>query len=186
MTTEITDLLERWGAGDREAWERLVPLVYAELHRVARGRLMGERMEHTLQTTALVNEAYMRLAGQDQVQWASRTHFLAVASSIMRRILVDHARKRFAAKRGGPNLVLEVDADVASEPRSADLVDLDDALERLTELDARQAQMVELRYFGGLTIEEVAEVLDCSPATVKREWRSARAWLKRELEPETR
>lgn len=187
MSEEVTELLRSWRAGNEAALPALAESVQAELHRLAQRYMRRERHDHTLQPTALVNEAFVRLIGQDSVDWQGRTHFFAVAARIMRNILVDHARHVQAQKRGGElQTICLDDVDAAGRAREVDLVLLDDALDRLGQMDERQSRLVELRYFGGLTIEEVAEVLDCSPATVKREWRSARAWLKRELEPETR
>lgn len=178
----VTELLLDWGAGDGEARERLMQLVYEELHRIAGGKLRGERVGHTLQATALVNEAYMRLVDQTRVQWRNRAHFFGIASQLMRRILVDHARRRYAGKRGGgaPRLSLG-DVSVPSAGGDVDLIELDDALARLAKLDPRLAKLVELRFFGGLTVEEVAEVQGMSTATVKRDWAAARAWLYRAL-----
>jgi len=176
--TQVTELLHRWSSGDAAARESLVPLVYDELRRLARYYLASQRSDHTLQSTAIVHEAYLRLAGRDDVHWQNRSHFFAVAAQLMRRILVDHARKRNAAKRGGPNLTLLVEevADPSSK-QEMDLVALDDALKALATLDERQSRIVELRFFGGLSIEDTARVLEVSPATVKREWSTARAWL---------
>lgn len=175
---EVTELLRRWSGGDLSARESLVPMVYDELRRLARYYLASQRSDHTLQSTAIVHEAYLRLAGRDSVHWENRSHFFAVAAQLMRRILVDHARKRNAAKRGGTHLTLVVDeAAEPSSQRELDLVALDDALKALAELDERQSRIVELRFFGGLSIEDTSRVLDISPATVKREWSTARAWL---------
>jgi RNA polymerase sigma factor (TIGR02999 family) len=174
----ITGLLQQWSEGDSAAIERLVPLVYGELRLLARGCLAGERSDHTLQSTALVHEAYLRLIKGSTVHWQNRAHFFAVAAQVMRRILVDHARKRGAAKRGADPIKLKLDGSLDSvNGRELDLVSLDDALNELAELDARQSRIVELRFFGGLSIENVAQVLAISPATVKREWNTARAWL---------
>ena len=182
---DVTPLLLAWGAGDQSAGERLLPAVYAELRRQAARAMRRESSEHTLQATALVHEAYLRLVDQRRVVWRSRAHFFGVAAQVMRRILVDHARERRAAKRGGglPPLALG-DADAAAAPaaeQGVDVLALHEALERLAALDPDQARLVELRYFGGLSIEETAEALGVSPATVKREWAIARAWLRREL-----
>lgn len=181
-TENVTRLLSAWQAGDEEALERLLPLVYDDLRRIADRRLAGERAGHTLQATALVHEAYLRLVDHDRIQWQGRAHFLALAATTMRRILVDHARKQRAAKRGGDAVTLTLDEDLAGgrEPE-VDLVALDQALERLAAEEPRQARVVELRFFGGLTVRETAEVLDVSPATVKLDWSVARAWLFREL-----
>jgi RNA polymerase sigma factor (TIGR02999 family) len=179
---EVTELLRRWSRGDVAARESLVPLVYDELRRLARYYLASQRSDHTLQSTAIVHEAYLRLAGRDHVHWENRSHFFAVAAQLMRRILVDHARKRNAAKRGGAQLTLLVDEAVEpSSQREMDLVALDDALKALAELDERQSRIVELRFFGGLSIEDTSRLLEISPATVKREWSTARAWLYEEI-----
>jgi RNA polymerase sigma factor (TIGR02999 family) len=179
---EVTALLLRWQGGDREALDRLLPLVYDQLHRLADRQLRRERPGHTLQPTAVVHEIYLRLVDQRRTNWQSRAQFFAVAAGMMRRVLVDHARGRRAAKRGGwaPHLQLE-DVEAGIDPPSVDLVDLDEALGKLEALDADQARIVELRFFGGLTVEETAEVVQSSPATVKRDWHSAKAWLFREL-----
>ena len=179
---EVTELLRRWSGGDVAARESLVPLVYDELRRLARYYLASQRSDHTLQSTAIVHEAYLRLAGRDNVHWDNRSHFFAVAAQLMRRILVDHARKRNAVKRGGAQLTLLVDEAVEpSSQRELDLVALDDALKALAELDERQSRIVELRFFGGLSIEDTSRLLEISPATVKREWSTARAWLYEEI-----
>ena len=182
--TPITRLLQEWQDGNAQALERLIPLVYDELHTLASRYLSRERRDHTLQTTALVNEAYLRLVGRD-AQWQNRAHFFGVAAQAMRRILVDHARRDGRAKRGGGvrHLVLD-DVDPPSAPAPVDAVDayaLDQALTRLEAFDPNQGRIVELRYFGGLTIEETALVMRVSTATVKRDWAVARAWLYREL-----
>ena len=182
MTTssrhEVTGLLIRLTDGDDGALGELLPLVYAELRRLAAGYLRRERPGHTLQPTALVNEAYLRLVDQTQVRWQNRAHFLGVAAQMMRRILVDHARGQRAEKRGGEiqKLSLDENIDVSGE-RAADLVALDEALERLAELDPQKSRIVELRFFGGLSVEETAEVIGVSAPTVKRQWRMAKAWL---------
>lgn len=180
---QATRLLIDWSRGDTEAADRLMPLVYDELRQLARSYLRRERPDHTLQATGLVHEAYLRLVDQTKTGWKNRAHFLGVAAQVMRRILVDHARRHRAEKRGGgwERLPLD-DEEVASEGvRSVNLSALDDALEDLAKFDARQSRVVELRFFGGLTNEEVGEVLEISPRTVKREWRMARAWLHREV-----
>jgi RNA polymerase sigma-70 factor, ECF subfamily len=174
----ITHLLASWSSGDREAAERLLPLVYDELRRIAARQLRQERADHTLQATAIVHEAYLRLAGQAGLEWPSRAHFFAFAAHLIRRILVDYARHRNRAKRRGPFekiTIVEV-ADLALE-KSPDLVALDEALCGLEKLDPRKATVVELKFFGGLTLEEIADQLGISPETVGREWRRARAWL---------
>ena len=179
---EVTELLRRWSGGDVAARDSLVPLVYDELRRLARYYLASQRSDHTLQSTAIVHEAYLRLARRDNVHWENRSHFFAVAAQLIRRILVDHARKRNAAKRGGSNLTLLVDEAVEpSSQRELDLVALDDALKALAELDERQSRIIELRFFGGLSIEDTSRLLEISPATVKREWSTARAWLYEEI-----
>lgn len=183
---DVTGLLLAWRQGDSSAHERLLAAIYEELRRQA-ARAMRREGEHTLQPTALVHEAWLRLVDQTRVEWRSRAHFLGTAAQMMRRVLVDHARGRHAAKRGGEQLQVSLGAADHAVAGSADdsaveLLALHEALERLAALDADQARLVELRYFGGLTIEETAEALDVSPATVKREWAVARAWLRRELE----
>ena len=179
---EVTQLLLRWQGGDRAALDKLLPLVYDQLHRLATRQLKRERRGHTLQPTAVVHETYLRLVDQRRANWQSRAQFFAVAAGMMRRVLVDHARSRRAAKRGGlmPHIAID-DVDAGIDPPSVDLVDLDEALGKLEQLDADQAKIVELRFFGGLTVEETAEVVRSSPATVKRDWHSAKAWLFREL-----
>lgn len=177
-STQVTQLLARWSDGDADAREALIPLVYDELRRVARNALSRQRPGHTLGSTALVHEAYMRLVGRTSVHFENRAHFFAVASHLMRRILVDHARKHNAAKRGGDNVTLVLDNVVAlPDTRDVDLSALDDALTKLASLDERQASIVEMRFFGGLSIDETSHVLGISPATVKREWATARTWL---------
>ena len=175
---QVSHLLHAWAGGDLRARDELLPLVYHELRHRAAGYLRHERIDHTLQATALVHEAFMRLAGQDRAAWKNRGHFYAVAAQMMRRILVDHARTRHAAKRPDPKMRTDLDeAIVASEGSGIDLVMLDEALTELAAMDARQGQIVELRYFGGLSEQEVADALSVSRATVTREWRRARAWL---------
>jgi RNA polymerase sigma factor (TIGR02999 family) len=179
---DVTELLHAWSQGDREALDRLMPLVYGELKRMAHRYLGRERGGHALQTTALVHEAYLKLVDQSRAQWQNRAQFFGVAAQLMRRILVDHARARDAAKRGAGAAPLSLDQTptLAAEPEQ-DIVGLDQALTRLSELDPRQGRIVELRFFGGLSVEEAAEVLSLSPATIKREWAMAKAWLYREL-----
>ena len=178
---DVSDLLQKWQSGDQEALQALVPVVYQELHRLAHHYLRGERPNHTLQSTALVHEAYLRLARQNPAHFADRNHFVAVAALSMRQILVEYARSRHAAKRdGGYKLTLD-DAVSLLKGRSVELVALDDALKDLAQLDPEQGQIVELRFFGGLSIEETAQVLGISPATVKRHWTTARVWLHREM-----
>jgi RNA polymerase sigma factor (TIGR02999 family) len=179
----VTVLLERWGGGDEGALEELLPLVYAELRRLAGAYLRREREGHTLQPTALVNEAYLKLVDQRDARWQNRAHFFGVAAQLMRRILVDHARTRKAEKRGGSRFAVTLGhADEVSASPETDLLAVHEALERLAALDPQQARVVELRFFGGLSIEEAAEVLGVGHATVEREWKMARAWLRRELE----
>jgi RNA polymerase sigma factor (TIGR02999 family) len=181
-TDDVTRLLVEWTGGNGEARDELMPLVYEELRRLAGSRLRGERPDHTLQVTALVNEAYIRLVDQTRVEWRNRAHFFAIAARIIRRILVDHARKRNAGKRGGDRVRVTLDEHLAvSRQRELDLLVLDDALGKLAAVDPDLAGLVDLRFFGGLTIEETAEALAVSPATVKREWATARAWLQREM-----
>jgi RNA polymerase sigma-70 factor, ECF subfamily len=181
---DVTGLLLAWGRGDQSAADQLVPAVYDELRRQAERAMRREGGEHTLQATALVHESYLRLVDQRRVEWRNRAHFFAIASTVMRRILVDHARARLTAKRGGgvvPITLAGAERGGAPETDEVDLLALHEALERLAVLDPEQARLVELRYFGGLTIEETSEALGVSPATVKREWALARAWLRREL-----
>jgi RNA polymerase sigma-70 factor (ECF subfamily) len=181
-THEVTQLLLDWSDGDQAAFDALMPLVYDELRQMAHRYMSRERPGHTLQTTALVSEAYLRLVDQKRVHWQNRAHFFAVAAQAMRRILIDYARKQRYAKRGGgaPKICLE-EAAVMSQERAADLVALDQALITLASLDPQQSRVVELRFFGGLTIEETAEVLRLSVDMVKREWATAKAWLSREM-----
>jgi RNA polymerase sigma factor (TIGR02999 family) len=181
-TSPVTDLLLQWSDGDTSAREKLVPLVYNELRRIAHHCLAGQPQNHTLQSTALVHEAYLRLANRTTVRWDDRIHFFAVAAQLMRRILVDHARMKRAQKRGGDHVTLLLDESVAlPKQREVDLLALDDALECLATLDERQCRLVELRFFAGLSIDETSRALDISPATVKREWATARLWLLREM-----
>ena len=181
-STRINKLLADWGQGNEAAREALIPVVYNELRRQARRYLRGERPDHTLESAALVNEAYMRLVRQEAPAWQNRAHFFGVAAQLMRHILVDHARNRLAAKRGAGAPRLALDPELAPAQKAGiDLVALDDALSKLAALDSQQGRLIELRFFGGLSIEETAVVLDVSPATVKREWVTARAWLRREL-----
>jgi RNA polymerase sigma factor (TIGR02999 family) len=178
----VTDLLAAWRTGNEQALHQLMPLVYDELRRIARRHLRRERAGLTIQATALVNEAYVRLLDAQRVQWRDRAHFFAMASRLMRRVLVDHARARLAAKRGGGGTRVTLDdvPEPASDP-APDLLALDDALETLATVDARKARVVELRVFGGLTVEETATALDISPDTVGRDWNFAKSWLRREL-----
>jgi RNA polymerase sigma factor (TIGR02999 family) len=182
---DVTQLLLAWRSGDEAALDKLVPLVYEELRRLARLYMRRERAGHTLQTTALVNEAYLRLVDSSKVQWQNRAHFFAVSAQLMRRILVDFARSRNYQKRGGDlRQASFAEALALSGEEDPDIVALDDALKSLADLDPRKSQVVELRYFGGLSVEETAEALNVSPETVKRDWRMAKAWLLTQLEPE--
>jgi RNA polymerase sigma factor (TIGR02999 family) len=179
---DVTKLLEDWSHGDQAALDRLMPLVHHELQRLAHRHLSRERPGHTLQTTALVNEAYLRLVDQREVHWQNRTHFFAIAAQLMRRILIDYARKRGYAKRGGGALHVALDeVAVLSPERAPDLIDLDEALDKLAAVDHQACRVVELRYFGGLTIEETAESLGLSVDKVKGEWSTAKAWLYKEM-----
>ena len=179
---EVTELLVAWSEGDRAALDALMPVVYDELRRLARNHLSRERSDHTLQTTALVHEAYLRLIDQRSVNWQNRAQFFGIAAQMMRRILINHAKDRHAQKRQGYAAKVSLDEAVSFfEKREVDLMALDEALNGLATLDPQQAQIVELRFFGGLTIDEVSEVLNISPATTKREWDSAKLWLRRQL-----
>lgn len=178
---EVSRLLRAWGDGDRAALDRLTPIVYEELRRLARHYMRGERPGHSLQTTALVNEAYMRLIDYKSMQWQNRAHFFAVSSQLMRRILVDHARRHNLKRGGGVQHVSLEETAVLGDGRAADLVALDDAMNALAQLDPRKVQVIEMRFFGGLSVEETAEVLKVSPVTVMRDWSTAKAWLYREL-----
>ena len=178
---EVSGLLRAWGDGDRAALDRLTPIVYEELRHLASRYMRGERPGHSLQTTALVNEAYMRLVDYKSMQWQNRAHFFAVSAQLMRRILVEHARHHNLKRGGGvPHVSFEDTAEVG-EDRAADLVALDDALDALARVDSRKVKVVEMRFFGGLSVEETAEVLKISPVTVMRDWSTAKAWLYREL-----
>jgi RNA polymerase sigma factor (TIGR02999 family) len=177
----LSQLLADWAAQDPQALERLVPIVYDELRRLAHYHMHGERAGHTLQTTALVNEVYLRLAGLKGLQWRDRAHFFAMAGTLMRRVLVDYARRQGRDKRGGGVAVISLDGQSITAAPSVDFEALDQALERLAGADPQQCRIVELRFFGGLSIEETAEALGISPATVKRDWTTARAWLHHEL-----
>jgi RNA polymerase sigma factor (TIGR02999 family) len=178
---EVTEFLRAWSDGDRAALDRLTPIVYDELHRLARRYMKGERPGHSLQTTALVNEAYMRLVDYKGMQWQNRAHFFAVSAQLMRRILVDHARRHNLKRGGGVQHVSLDDTAIVGGERAADLVALDDALNLLGTLDPRKVQVVEMRFFGGLSVDETAEVLKVSAVTVMRDWNTAKAWLYREL-----
>lgn len=180
---EITQFLLDWNSGDRQSLERVLPLVYDELRRVAAAQMRRERADHTLQPTALVHEAFMRLSGLRDIEWRDRAHFFGSAARVMRRILVDHARKHRAAKRGGGRKHQLDDALPLTDDQARELSDLDNALQDLEQLDPRQSLVVELRYFGGLSVPETAEALSISPATVKREWAVARAWLQDYVHP---
>jgi RNA polymerase sigma-70 factor (ECF subfamily) len=182
----LTGLLIEWGQGNKAALERLTPLVYDEIRRIAHRYVQRERAGQTLQTTALVNEAYLRLAGSANIEWQNRAHFFAVTAQVMRRILIDQARKRQYVKHGGEAQRVDLEAAsreaaLMSQPRAAELLALDEALAELARLDPRKGQVVELRYFGGLSLEEAAEVLQVSQMTVRRDWRAAKAWLYRRV-----
>ena len=179
---EVSKLLQVWRGGDRDALDSLLPLVYKELRRVAHFQLRNERPNHTLQSAALVNEAYLRLVGLSSPGWESRTHFFAIAAQLMRQILVDYARRRRTAKRGASvaRVSLE-DAAIAPKKRGLDVVALDDALKSLAKIDPRQSRVVELRFFAGLSLEEISAAMEIAPATVQRDWTAARAWLHREM-----
>jgi RNA polymerase sigma-70 factor (ECF subfamily) len=182
VPSDVTSLLKKLADGNQEAARELIPLVYRELHRLAASHLRRERRDHTLQATALVHEAYIKLIAQGNADWQNRAHFFAVASNLMRRILVDYARRQLRAKRGGRQTKLSLDQVVLLSPECPDkMLALDECLTRLEKLDARQSRIVELRYFGGLTVDEAAEVLGVSPTTVRREWTSAKAYLYGEL-----
>ena len=179
---DLTGLLIEWGQGDKAALDRLTPLVYDEIRRIAHRYVQREREGQTLQTTALVNEAYLRLAGSANIAWQNRAHFYAVTAQVMRRILIDHARRRQYVKHGGeiervPFEIADSEVGLMSQPRASELLALDEALDELARLDPRKSRVVELRYFGGLSLEETAKVLEVSPMTVRRDWRAAKAWL---------
>ena len=179
---QVTQLLQQWSEGDENALARLMPLVHDELHRLAHQHMRRESAGHVLQTSALINEAYLRLVDQPQIRWQGRAHFFGIAARLMRRILVDEARKRNAAKRGGSFIQVPLDeANTVVQEQAANVAALDDALQRLESIDERQGKIVELRFFGGLSIEETAEVLKVSPGTVMRDWTFARAWLRNEM-----
>ena len=180
--SDVTRLLVNWGNGDQQALEQLLPLVYDELRRLAGAYLRREKSGHTLQSTALVHEAFLKLIQQRDVQWRNRAHFFGIAAQMIRRILVDHARAGMAEKRGSGGIKVELNEGMAAAaPRELDVLELDTALAKLAQMDERQARIVELRFFAGMSVEETAEVVQLSPATVKREWSSARAWLFREM-----
>jgi len=182
---DISGILRAWGDGDQSALDRLTPIVYDELHRLARRYMKQERPGHSLQTSALVNEAYLRLVNYERMEWQNRAHFFAVSAQLMRRILVDHARRHNLKRGGGVEHVALEEAAVVGGGQGPDLVALDDAMNALAQIDPRKVQVVEMRFFGGLSVEETAEVLKVSTITVKRDWRLARAWLYRELTGET-
>jgi RNA polymerase sigma factor (TIGR02999 family) len=183
---QVTQLLVAWGKGDELAGDQLMSLVYEELHRLAHRYMKRESPGHTLQTSALVNEAFVRLVDQKNVRWKNRAHFFGIAAQMMRRILVDYARGRNYAKRGGGAQQISLDEGlIVSDERSAEVIGVHEALERLVEFDSRKSQIIELRFFGGLSIEETAEVLGVSPGTVMRDWTLAKAWLRREMSNET-
>ena len=185
--SQVTKLLQGWRAGERSAADALLPLVYEELRRLAHHHLRNERPQHTLQSTALVNEAYLRLVGQNLPKWESRTHFFAIAAQLMRQILVDYARRHRASKRGSGVCMLALDdAIVLPQRKNVDVVALDDALNALAEVDPRQSRVVELRFFAGLSLEETSEVMGIATATVQRDWTAARAWLHREISRKSR
>ncbi|MGB7555986.1 MAG: sigma-70 family RNA polymerase sigma factor [Candidatus Korobacteraceae bacterium] len=182
---QVTEFLRAWSDGDRAALDSMTPIVYDELHRLARRYMKGERAGNSLQTTALVNEAYMRLVDYKNMQWQNRAHFFAVSAQLMRRILVDHARRHNLKRGGGVQHVSLDDTAIVGGERAADLVALDDAMDLLGTVDPRKVQVVEMRFFGGLSVEETAEVLKVSAVTVMRDWNTARAWLYRQLRPGT-
>src|SRR5229473_716214 len=179
--SDVSLLLRAWSDGDRNALERMTPIVYTELHRLAHHYMGRERAGHSLQTTALVNEAYMRLVDYKRMQWQNRAHFFAVSAQLMRRILVEHARRHNQRRGGGVRHVSLEEAAVVGGDQDTDLVELDNAMNTLARIDPRKVQVVEMRFFGGLSVEETAEVLKVSPVTVKRDWRAARAWLHRAM-----
>lgn len=179
---QITELLVSWSNGDRAALEKLLPLVEQELHRIAHRYMRREQQDHTLQTTGLINETFIRLAGQNRVRWQNRAHFYGIAAQIMRRVLLNYARDKRREKRGGGAYKVSLsEADALAQEKSVEILALNEALEKLSAIDARKGQVVELRYFGGLSVQETAEVLNVSPTTVARDWDMARAWLAREM-----
>ena len=185
--SEVTLLLQGWRDGDRNALDALLPLVYQELRRLAHFQLQRERQDHTLQTAALVHEAYLRLIGLNPPRWESRTHFFAIAAQLMRQILVDYARRHVAVKRGGGACKVSLEeATLVSKQKDVDVLSLDDALKALAKIDPRQSRVVELRFFAGLSLEEISEALEIAPATVQRDWTAARAWLHREISRNSR
>ena len=183
---EVTQLLVDWGNGNQAALDRLMPIVYTEPRQLAHRYMRRERPGHTMQTTALIHEAYLRLVDQNQVRWQHQAHFFGIAARLMRQILIEHARSRTRAKRGGGVGTISLDeAAIVSQARATELLALDDALERLATMDPRKSQVVELRFFGGLSVEEAAQVLNIAPNTVLRDWRMAKAWLRREISHES-
>ena len=183
---EVTQLLVDWGNGNQAALDRLMPLVYTELRQLAHRYMRRERPGHTMQTTALIHEAYLRLVDQNQVRWQHQAHFFGIAARLMRQILIEHARSHTHAKRGGGVGTISLDeAAIVSQARATELLALNDALERLATIDPRKSQVVELRFFGGLSVEEAAQVLNITPNTVLRDWRMAKAWLRREISHES-
>lgn len=181
-SSEVSQLLAAWSAGEDRALDELIPHVYTELRSMAARQMRRERPDHSLQTTGLVNEAFLKLVQQDGVHWTNRSHFFAIAATAMRRILVDYARERRAQKRGGDAERVSLDRVQLAVRPDVDLIDLEDCLSRLEKLDSQQVKIVELRYFAGCTINEIAEILEISPSTVKREWRMAKVWLRAELQ----
>jgi RNA polymerase sigma factor (TIGR02999 family) len=185
-SSEITQRLQEWRGGDRKALDSLLPLVYKELRRLAHFQLRNERADHTLQSAALVHEAYLRLVGMNAPQWESRTHFFAIAAQLMRQILVDYARRHKAAKRGGSVCKVSLEDALVARQTDVDVIALDDALQALARIDERQSRVVELRFFAGLSLEEISDALEVGPATVQRDWTAARAWLHREMSKKSR
>ena len=185
-SSEITQRLQEWRGGDRKALDSLLPLVYKELRRLAHFQLRNERPDHTLQSSALVHEAYLRLVGMNAPRWESRTHFFAIAAQLMRQILVDYARRHRAAKRGGSVCKVSLEDALVGRQTDVDIIALDDALQALARIDERQSRVVELRFFAGLSLGEISEALDVGPATVQRDWTAARAWLHREMSGKSR
>ena len=185
-SSEITQRLQEWRDGDRKALDSLLPLVYKELRRLAHFQLRNERPDHTLQSSALVHEAYLRLLGMNAPLWESRTHFFAIAAQLMRQILVDYARRHRAAKRGGSVCKVSLEDALVGRQTDVDIIALDDALQALARIDARQGRVVELRFFAGLSLAEISEAMEIAPATVQRDWTTARAWLHREMSRKSR
>jgi RNA polymerase sigma factor (TIGR02999 family) len=185
-STEITQRLQEWRDGDRKALDSLLPLVYKELRRLAHFQLRNERPDHTLQSSALVHEAYLRLLGMNAPLWESRTHFFAIAAQLMRQILVDYARRHRATKRGGSVCKVSLEDALVGRQTDVDIIALDDALQALARIDARQGRVVELRFFAGLSLAEISEAMEIAPATVQRDWTTARAWLHREMSRKSR